>query len=63
VENLPMPTENKNRQLSLKNVPDDIFSILVTEQAKIKLEKRSGKFGLEQVIYKMVRAFHKNKVA
>jgi hypothetical protein len=52
-----MANELKRRALSLKDVPDDVYQLLLTEQGRIKLEKGCGKFGLEQVIYKMVRQY------
>lgn len=45
----------KKRDLLLKDVPDDIFKIIVEEQARIKVQKKSGQFGLAQVVYKMLR--------
>ncbi|HET6255861.1 MAG TPA: hypothetical protein VFE32_17420 [Puia sp.] len=53
------PIKSGPRSLSLKNVPDDVFELLVHEQTRIKLEKRTGKFGIEQVVYKLLRALNK----
>lgn len=50
------PIKSAGRSLSLKNVPDDVFETLIHEQTRIKLEKGTGKFGLDQVIYKILRA-------
>jgi hypothetical protein len=52
-----MADKSKRLTLSLKDVPDDVYEILLTEQGRIKLEKKCGKFGLAQVIYKMVRQY------
>lgn len=53
------PVKSAGRSLSLKNVPDDVFEFLIHQQTRIKLEKGTGKFGLDQVIYKILRAVTK----
>lgn len=45
----------KKRQLTLKDVPNDIFNMLLEEQTRIKKEKRTGQYGMEQVVYSMLR--------
>lgn len=43
------------RQLKLLNIPEDIFCILLQEQAKIKDVKKVGMFGIERTIYAIIR--------
>lgn len=45
------------RALTLRNIPEDVFKILVIEQGKEKIKKGKGVFGLEQTIYKVIREF------
>lgn len=45
--------------LTLKNVPPDIYSMLIDKQADIK-KKIGGNFGLEATIYKLLREAVKN---
>jgi len=58
-----MSEPRQPKGLSLKNVPPDIFSILINEQTKIKLATGRGQFGLEQVVYKLIRAAAKKPPA
>jgi hypothetical protein len=41
--------------LTLRDIPPDVYKILITEQGLIKAEKGIGMFGLEQTIYSIVR--------
>jgi hypothetical protein len=54
---MPLLSTNKPKSLRLLDVPEDIYCILIQEQAKIKLEKKKGMFGLEQTIYSIIREF------
>jgi len=49
------------RSITLRNIPPDIFKILLLEQGEIKNEKSLGKFGLEQTIYKLLREYERCK--
>lgn len=42
-------------KMILNNVPGDIYDFLLKQQAKIKLEKKKGVFGLEKTIYSLLR--------
>lgn len=45
----------KGKSLTLKNVPEGIYQLLVDEQAKIR--KETGKVvSLERVIYRLIRS-------
>lgn len=49
---------NKEKLLSginLKEVPKDVMTILVDEQAELKKTKDTRQFGLDKTIYKIVR--------
>lgn len=39
----------------LKQMPDDVYKIILTEQGKIKAEKRISQYSLEQTIYSIIR--------
>lgn len=39
----------------LSKVPEDIYEYLLKQQAKIKIEKKKGVFGIEQTIYSIIR--------
>jgi hypothetical protein len=43
------------RQLKLRNIPEDIYCILLQEQAKIKAVKKIGMFGMERTLYAIIR--------
>ncbi len=45
--------------LTLKNVPQDIYNLLVDKQAEMK-KKIGANFGLEATIYKLIRESNKN---
>jgi hypothetical protein len=45
--------------LTLKNVPQDIYNLLVDKQAEMK-KKIGANFGLEATIYKLIRESIKN---
>src|ERR1700685_4371730 len=47
------------RAITLKDVPEDVFEILITEQTRFKLDRGAGQFGLDQVIYRHIRALSK----
>ena len=44
--------------LTLKNVPQDIYNLLVDKQAEMK-KKIGANFGLEATIYKLIRESNK----
>lgn len=55
-------TENRNGKVyPLKKMPSDVYKILAAEQGKIKAEKMTGQYSLEQTIYKIVREWNKNR--
>lgn len=41
--------------IKLRDVPDDIFSIIIQEQADTKKKRKNGHFSLELAIYKIIR--------
>jgi len=43
------------QSLTLRNIPADIYKILLREQAREKESRSIGMFGLEQAIYKLIR--------
>jgi hypothetical protein len=45
----------KKRRLKLLNIPEDVYCILLQEQAKIKGAKKIGMFGMERTIYAIIR--------
>lgn len=47
--------------LTLRNIPPDVFKILLREQGEIKNERAIGKFGIEQTIYKLIREYERCK--
>jgi len=51
------------RGLKLRNIPDDVFKILLIEQSKEKIAKNKGVFGIEQTIYKIVRDYERCRKA
>lgn len=51
--------KSKGRALSLKDVPEDVFEILINEQTRIKLDRGTGQFGLDRVIYRFIRTLNK----
>jgi hypothetical protein len=53
----------ETRKMILRNIPDDVFKILLTEQHKEKILKNRGQFGLEQTIYKIVRDYERCRKA
>lgn len=49
------------RALTLRNIPEDVFKILLIEQHAEKINKNKGQFGLEQTIYKIIRDYERCK--
>lgn len=49
------------RSLVLRNIPDDVFKILLTEQHKEKLKTNKGVFGIERTIYKIIKDWERCK--
>lgn len=47
------------KSLTLRNIPPDIFRLLLKEQSQHKEAKSIGRFGLEQTIYKILREFER----
>lgn len=41
--------------ITLRDVPDDVFKIILEEQAKEKQSKGIGQWSLEKTIYKMIK--------
>lgn len=51
------------KSITLRNIPPDVFKILLQEQGRVKSEKSLGQFGLEQTIYNIVRESERCKKA
>lgn len=51
------------RGLRLRNIPDDVFKILLAEQHQEKLRTGKGVFGIERTIYKIVKDWERCKKA
>lgn len=47
--------------MTLRNIPDDVFQILLTEQKEEKEKRRIGMYGIEQTIYKIIRDYERCK--
>lgn len=43
------------RAITLKNIPEDVFKILLDEQSKEKQAKGIGMWSLEKTVYKMIK--------
>jgi hypothetical protein len=41
--------------MRLRNIPEDIYCILLQEQGKIKSARKVGMFSMEQTIYAIIR--------
>lgn len=54
-----MNTNRDGKVYPLKKMPPDVYKILAAEQGKIKAEKMTSQYSLEQTIYKIVREWHK----
>lgn len=52
---MPQIDTKSPKSLKLLNMPDDIYCILIQEQAKIKQRTKKGMFGLEQTVYAIIR--------
>lgn len=51
------------RSMTLRNIPTDVFKILLKEQSKVKQARSIGRYGIEQTVYKIVREFERCKDA
>jgi hypothetical protein len=49
------------KSLTLRNIPPDVFLILLKEQHEAKANRNIGRFGIEQTIYKVLREFERCK--
>lgn len=49
------------KSITLRNIPTDIFQILLREQHKVKAHRSIGRFGIEQTVYKVIRDFERCK--
>lgn len=49
------------KSLTLRNIPPDVFLILLKEQHEAKTNRNIGRFGIEQTIYKVLREFERCK--
>jgi hypothetical protein len=52
---MPQKDTKKPRQMRLRNIPEDIYCILLQEQGKIKSARKVGMFSMEQTIYAIIR--------
>lgn len=51
------------KSITLRNIPPDVFQILLKEQHETKANRNIGRFGIEQTIYKVVRELERCKKA
>jgi hypothetical protein len=49
------------KSITLRNIPCDIFQILLREQHKVKAHRSIGRFGIEQTVYKIIRDYERCK--
>lgn len=47
------------RAYTLRDIPDDVFSMVQKEQSEIKRKKRINLWSFESTIYKMLRDYNK----
>jgi len=45
--------------MTLRNIPTDVFKILLKEQHKVKQARGVGRYGIEQTVYKIVREYER----
>lgn len=50
------------KSFTLRNIPPDVFKILLSEQSKERA-KNKGVFGLNRVVYKLIREYEKCRQA
>jgi len=55
-------TYNRGRQIHYDNVPDDVFELVLSEQAEIKKKSKRGKVSMSQAITKLIRKANGVKV-
>lgn len=56
-----MSTNRDGKVYPLKNMPSDIYKMLIEEQKEAKLEKMSSQYSLEQTIYRIIRKWDRCK--
>lgn len=44
---------------TLKEIPEDVYNLVLAEQSEIKKKKRINQFSFESTIYKMIRDYCK----
>lgn len=44
---------------TLKEIPEDVYNIVLAEQSEIKKKKKINQFSFESTIYKMIRDLNK----
>lgn len=49
------------KSMTLRNIPKDVFKILLDEQKEEKVRRGKGMYGIEQTIYKIVRDYERCK--
>jgi hypothetical protein len=49
------------KSMTLRDIPEDVFKILLTEQKEEKMKRKIGMYGIEQTIYKIVRDYERCK--
>jgi hypothetical protein len=47
------------KAFTLRNIPEDVFKILLKEQHKMKQARAIGRYGLGQTVYKIVRDYER----
>lgn len=57
-----MEKNSKPKTYSFREMPDDIFKIILKEQNRIKLNKGVSQFSIEKTIYSILREWDTIKV-
>lgn len=47
--------------MTLRDIPPDVFKILLDEQKEEKVKRGKGMYGIEQTIYKIIRDYERCK--
>lgn len=47
------------KSMTLRNIPEDVFKVLLKEQWDEKERRGIGMYGIEQTIYKIVRDYER----
>lgn len=42
--------------LTLRDIPDDVYNLIIQKQAEIKSKKKTAQFSLEKTVYIIIRS-------